>query len=316
MRGEPPIFALGARPNTLESHLKIDPSLPVLIAGPTASGKSALAMQLAREHDGVIINADALQVYARWRALTARPSPDDTVQLPHALYGHVATETHYSVGHWLREVAPFLEGQPKRLPIIVGGTGLYFTTLTNGLADIPDVPQEVRQQANAIHQRDGLQALLDDLHTHDPDTFAQIDTQNPARVLRAWEVWRATGRGLSDWQDNTPPPILPLSQCNAFVLNAPKDWLTPRINLRFRQMLDQGALEECRMNLPDWDPKLPSSRAIGAAELIAHLRGEMRLEAAIEAAEITTRRYAKRQRSWFKARMGGWKWLDLSTKPL
>lgn len=281
----------------------IDPTRPVLIAGPTACGKSALALRIAQTGGGQIINADALQVFANWRVLTARPSPEDEAQVPHLLYGHVARDAEYSVGHWLREVAPLLQSGLR--PIIVGGTGLYFTALTEGLAEIPETPSELRQEADRLREAHGHEVFLKEI---DPDTLTRIDTANPMRVQRAWEVQRATGRGLADWQDNTPPPLLPLQGCTAIALEAPKDWLSPRIEARFDHMLAAGALDEVRANLDLWDPSLLSSKAIGAAELVAHLRGEMTLEAAREAAITATRQYAKRQRTWFRARMRDWQW--------
>lgn len=279
----------------------ISPERPVLIAGPTASGKSALALRIAREQGGVIVNADAIQVYDNWRVLTARPSPQDEAQAPHSLYGHVSRDQDYSVGHWLRDLSPLLRDGPR--PIITGGTGLYFTALTEGLAQIPPIPAAIRAQADDLMARKGRDALLADL---DPATRDRIDTRNPMRVQRAWEVQRATGRGLADWQDDTPPPLLPLDHCTAILVEADKDWLTPRIETRFDAMLRAGALDEARANLAGWQPDLPSSRAIGAPELIAYLRDEMTLDAARDAATIATRQFAKRQRTWFRARMSGW----------
>ncbi|HAW47448.1 MAG TPA: tRNA (adenosine(37)-N6)-dimethylallyltransferase MiaA, partial [Roseovarius sp.] len=211
----------------------IDPSRPVLIAGPTASGKSALALAIARAQGGVIVNADALQVYANWRILSARPSPEEEAQAPHRLYGHVAPEQDYSAGHWLREVAPLLAAGAR--PIIVGGTGLYFAALTEGLADIPTTPPDIRAEGDRLLREAGVAALVDTL---DPETRARIDTANPRRVQRAWEVQAATGRGLAAWQDATPPPLLPLARATPILVEAPKDWLNPRITHRFDAMLD------------------------------------------------------------------------------
>jgi len=281
------------------SHIPQD--RPVLIAGPTASGKSALAMDIAQSQGGVIVNADAIQVFANWRILTARPSPEDEARLPHQLYGHVPGDAPYSVGHWLREVAPLLNHGLR--PIIVGGTGLYFSALTEGLAEIPALPDDIRPEAEALLRRGGIAALLDYL---DAATLARIDQHNPMRVQRAWEVWRGTGRSLADWQDNTPPPLLPLSQVTAIVFDAPKDWLNARIAQRFDAMLAAGALDEARANLDGWNPAALSAKAIGAPELIAHLRGEMTLDAARTSATIATRQFAKRQRTWFRARMKTW----------
>ncbi|MGA0543276.1 tRNA (adenosine(37)-N6)-dimethylallyltransferase MiaA [Neotabrizicola sp. VNH66] len=276
---------------------------PVLIAGPTASGKSALAMDLAARDGRLIVNADALQVYANWRVLTARPTAAEEAALPHALYGHVARDQDWSVGHWLRAVAGLLD----RPVVIVGGTGLYFMALTEGLAEIPPVPPEVRAEGDALRAAD-FPAMLAAL---DAATLARIDRQNPARVQRAWEVLRATGRGLAQWQADTPAPLLPRAGAEALVLRPEVGWLDDRIARRFAQMLAQGALKEARAELPHWDPARPSSRAIGAPELIAHLRGQVTLEEAATAATLASRQYAKRQRTWFRARMGNWRALDL-----
>ena len=272
----------------------------VLIAGPTASGKSALATEIAARQGGVVVNADALQVYGTWRVLSARPSAEEEALVPHRLYGHVARARAYSVGDWLREVEALL--QNDRL-IIVGGTGLYFSALTEGLAVIPPVPPGIRAEGDRLRAAEGLEGMLAELDTQ---TLARIDRANPMRVQRAWEVWRATGRPLSAWQDDTPPPLLAVEDAACYVLDAPKDWLTPRIERRFDSMLASGALEEARANLADWDPSLPSSKAIGAPELIAHLRGESTLGEAREQAIVATRQFAKRQRSWFRSRMSRW----------
>ncbi|MEL7211963.1 MAG: tRNA (adenosine(37)-N6)-dimethylallyltransferase MiaA [Pseudomonadota bacterium] len=285
---------------------QLSPERPVLIAGPTASGKSALALEIAEAQGGVVINADALQVFDGWRVLTARPSDAELARAPHALYGHVAYDGDYSVGHWLREVQPFLSDGPR--PIIVGGTGLYFTALTEGLADIPATPPEIRAEADRIAAEDGFEAMLSAL---DSETAGRIDQRNPMRVQRAWEVQRTTGRGLASWQDATPAPLLPLDKTQPILLNADRDWLAERIDRRFDLMIEAGALDEARAMLPHWNPALLSSKAIGAPELIAYLRHKMSLEAATQAAKTATRQFAKRQRTWFRARMKKWQALDL-----
>jgi len=296
---------LGTDETGLSFDLKtITRDAPVLIAGPTASGKSALAMDLAARDRRTVVNADALQVYANWRILTARPSPADEAALPHALYGHVPREAAYSVGHWLRDLAPLLQ----RPVVIVGGTGLYLTALTEGLADIPPTPPAIRAEADRLLAAEGLPSMLAAL---DPATAARIDSRNPARVQRAWEVLQATGRGLADWQADTAAPLLPLAEAQAIVLRPGADWLNARIHSRFDMMMSQGALEEVRAELPFWEPSRPSSRAIGAPELVAHLRGDLPLSDAVEAAKTATRQYAKRQRTWFRSRMGGWRTLSL-----
>jgi tRNA dimethylallyltransferase len=277
--------------------ITVPPQSTVLIAGPTASGKSALAIKIAQRQGGVIVNADALQVFDRWRILTARPDAADLAKADHALYGHVHFDAPYSVGHWLREVTPFLSGEQR--PIIVGGTGLNFNALTRGLAEIPATPAPVRDRANGMT----LVALLDGLDT---TTHARIDAQNRMRVQRAWEVQQTTGRTLGDWQDATPPSLLATKDAICITLDAPKDWLNDRIERRFDQMLAQGALDEARAMLPHWNPDYLSSKAIGAPELIAHLKGEMSLKAARDAAIVASSQYAKRQRTWFRARHKDW----------
>lgn len=279
----------------------IAPDQPVLIAGPTASGKSALALEIAETQGGVIVNADAIQVFDNWRVLTARPSVEDEARAPHRLYGHVPGSAEYSVGHWLRDIAPLLKDGPR--PIIVGGTGLYFTALTQGLADIPATPPDLRLAANARVASEGFEALLAEL---DSETRARIDIQNPMRVQRAWEVLTATGRPLAEWQDDTPPPLLPLSDTMPIVFDVDKDWLNTRIARRFDLMLQEGALEEAQSNLATFDPTQLSAKAIGAPELIAHLRGTLTLDEARERATIATRQFAKRQRTWFRSKMSNW----------
>jgi len=273
--------------------------IPVLIAGPTASGKSALALAIAETQGGVIVNGDASQVYDCWRVLTARPSPEEEARAPHLLYGHVAYDAPYSTGHWLRDVLPSLEG-PR--PIVVGGTGLYFSALTEGFADIPETLPEVRRQGDAMDIADMAAAL-------DPETARRIDLANRARVQRAWEVQRSTGRPLSAWQDDPAPPVLAQGAFSGVVLDSPKDWLTPRIEARFDQMLRAGALDEARAMADRFDPALPSCRAIGAREAMGVINGTLDHSDAVVSATVATRQYAKRQRTWFRARMSGWTWI-------
>jgi tRNA dimethylallyltransferase len=278
---------------------------PVLIAGPTASGKSALAMEIAARDGRTIINADALQVYSAWRVLSARPSASDEAALPHALFGHIGRGAPYSTGHWLREVRAWI-GRPI---VIVGGTGLNFSALTTGLAEIPQIPPEIRARAGAVLAAQGIGALLCDL---DSATLARIDTRNPARVQRAWEVQTATGRSLTEWQAGTGAPLLVRADCEALVLQMEVATLDARIAQRFDAMMQMGALDEARAALPYWpsegavEQPPPWSRAIGAPELIAHLRGQITLADATSAAILASRQYAKRQRTWFRNRMQSW----------
>lgn len=294
----PPTFARFLR--------NVPPEKPVLIAGPTASGKSGLALALAEAQGRTVVNADALQVYSAWRVLSARPSQDEESRAPHRLYGHIGHDQDYSAGHWLREVRALLSTDPR--PVIVGGTGLNFTALTEGLADIPPTPPEVRALADARRAAEGHAGLLAEL---DPATAARIDRQNPVRIQRAWEVLTATGRGLASWQDETGPAVLPIAGAVPVVLMPDPDWLGARIDARFDQMIREGALEEARAALPFWDPVRPFARAIGAPELIAHLQGHMTLSEAREAACTATRQYAKRQRTWMRNRLKSWPVISL-----
>ncbi len=278
---------------------------PILIAGPTASGKSALAMEIAERFGGAILNADAFQIYSNWRVLTARPSKVDEYKAPHFLYGHIAPNAAYSVGHWLAEITPLLNASPR--PIITGGTGLYFQALTKGLANIPPIPPEIRKAAQEEISKKGLDALLSGL---DSATKSKIDCKNPMRVQRAWEVQKATGRSIAVWQASTPKPLLPVARCITLLCDVDKEWLNQRIENRFHKMIEEGALDEAAANLPSWSADLPASRAIGARQLIAHLRGEMSLNNAIEEATIATRQYAKRQRTWFRSKMDNWSKCD------
>ena len=280
----------------------LDPERPVLIAGPTASGKSALAMRIAEKQGGVLINADALQVFSNWRILTARPTEEDEARVAHRLYGHVPGTHAYSVGDWLREVSGIWHG-PLR-PIVVGGTGLYFSALTEGLADIPSTPAAIRALADRRISAEGSAALLDDL---DPLTRARIDCRNPARVQRAWEVQKTTGRGLAEWHEETDAPLAPLDRVQPLLLDADRDWLISRIRRRFHLMLDAGLLDEGGANVDDWSPDMPAAKAIGAAEVIAHLQGRLPFEEMERAVVIQTRQYAKRQRTWFRRRMRDWR---------
>jgi tRNA dimethylallyltransferase len=290
-----------------DSITQISRTAPVLIAGPTASGKSALALALSERDGRVIINADALQVYSAWRILSARPSVAEESRAPHALYGHVGKVDPYSVGHWLRDVVPLLR-QPV---VIVGGTGLYFSALTEGLVDIPPILPEIRAEADARRLGGDLAGMIADL---DRMTAKAIDLANPARVQRAWEVWRVTGRGLADWQRDTGPPALPLSEAQSFVLQLDRDSLNVRIDARLEAMMAAGALDEVRANAPDFDASRPWTKAIGAAEMMQTLAGQLPLAEAVARAKLATHQYAKRQRTWFRARMRAWEALEISSQ--
>lgn len=277
---------------------------PILIAGPTASGKSALALKLAREFNGTIINADALQVYACYHVLTARPSLDDQKQAPHALYGYVENKLGYSVGTWLTDLKNTLS-QIKNTPIIVGGTGLYFKALTEGLVDIPEIDEMTRKSVSDDHQKLGFGAMQEKLQQIDSQICTTIDIQNPRRVLRAIEVFEQTGRPLSDWQKDTPAPLLPSSLCRKIVVMPDTALTDERIKARFEIMIKTGAIEEVEAQLP-FMPNLPANKAIGAREIASYLNGEISLEDAKTQGALLTRQYAKRQRSWFRSNMKDW----------
>jgi tRNA dimethylallyltransferase len=279
---------------------EIADSKTVLIAGATASGKSALALAVAARHGGVIVNADASQVFDCWRIITARPSTTDEATVRHHLYGHLPYDAPYSTGHWLREVAPLIGG-PDRL-IIVGGTGLNFTALTKGLADIPATPDSIRDQGNAL-------TLADLLQQTDAETLARLDQNNRARVQRAWEVEMATGRPLHVWQAETGPPLLDLKDTVPIVVDMQKDVLDTRIAQRFEAMIDTGALDEIAAMCARYDPALPSCKAIGVPELMDHVINHTPLDDCKAAAIIATRQFAKRQRTWMRSKMREWQWV-------
>ena len=274
---------------------------PILLVGPTASGKSKIAMSLAIKLGRHIVNADSLQVYSNWRILTARPTIKDEEIIPHHLYGHKAPDEEYSVGHWLRDLSNILTTNKK--VIIVGGTGLYFSALTGGLANIPKISDETKIISKKRFLKYGIQDLLKDL---DKETLESIDINNQMRVIRAWEVLKETGKSLTKWQSKTGSPILPLTKCQPLVINPDKNDLDKKIKMRFEEMVKMGALDEARKNLDMWNQDIIASKAIGASELISYLKNEISLDEAITNASIATRQYAKRQRTWIKARMKQW----------
>jgi tRNA dimethylallyltransferase len=287
---------------------------PILLAGPTASGKSTLAMRIAERDGGCVINADAMQVYGCWRVLTARPSVADMRRVPHALYGHVDCARRYSVGDWLRDLAPVLDDLGARgvRPVITGGTGLYFTALTEGLAAIPPVPPAIRAASQALLDSGRGDTRLADLARDDPETFARIDRANPMRVQRAWCVLKATGMGLTAWQSE--PYAAGLDTWDGYIVEIENINLNRYIEDRFLRMVEDGALDECRAFIAAGHAlDLPSARVLGAPDLGRYLRGETELRDAVAASIIATRQYAKRQRSWFRNRMPGWTRLEPAT---
>ena len=280
---------------------EINPNTPILIAGQTASGKSHLALQVAAKNGGTIINADASQVYNNWRILTARPSIEDEAKINHKLYGHIDGATEYSVGNWIKEIRETLLSNSR--PIIVGGTGLYFSALTSGLVDIPEIPETIRQEATSKIAKNGFESLVREI---DEETAEKIDKNNPMRVQRAWEVLRSTGRGLNSWHRETPEPTLDINKCKAILIDGEVSLINDRINKRFDQMIEQGLIQEAKNNLATWNKMNPSSKAIGAQELIAYLNNKISIDELREQILIATRQYAKRQRTWFRSKMKSW----------
>lgn len=283
----------------------------VLIAGPTASGKSAAALALAQHIGGAVINADSMQVYREAPVLTAQPDAQARARVPHLLYGHVSAQEAYSVGRYADDARQALEeaGALKKIPIFTGGTGLYFAALTDGLSDIPPVPPQIRAEARALLVRIGVEALHARLAARDPETAAQLRPSDPQRTLRAYEVFEATGRPLAHWQRDTGEPLLKGLRLARFVLNPPRPLLRTRIGERFKAMVEQGGLEEA-LALADLDPALPAAKLLGLRPLIAHARDELDREAAILLAVTATRQFAKRQMTWFRNRMADYVWID------
>ncbi|WP_184150643.1 tRNA (adenosine(37)-N6)-dimethylallyltransferase MiaA [Amaricoccus macauensis] len=297
----------------MEIMMNMDSLDPVLIAGPTASGKSELAIRLAERDGGCVINADASQVYACWRVLSARPDEEDLKRAPHRLFGHVAATRRYSTGDWRRAAldAIAVAQRDGLRPIVVGGTGLYFSALTDGLADIPSIPPEVRARSDAMLS-DGTAMMLAEI---DPETRSRIDTANPMRVQRAWDVFTATGRGLAWWHAHAPASGIATSARIVVMPASPA--LERNIARRIDVMLAHGVLDEVRaFGELDASADLPAARAIGAAEFGRHLRGDASLDEARAATAIATRRFAKRQRTWLRGRMADWAWADPSERDL
>lgn len=283
----------------------------VLIAGPTASGKSRAALALAEAVGGVVINADSMQVYREARILTARPSDDDMARAPHLLYGHASVRALYSAGRYQEDAQEALAQARSagRLPIFAGGTGLYFGALREGLADIPSVPAAVRSAARARLADIGVAALHAELAARDPATAAELRPSDPQRVLRAYEVLEATGTPLRHWQSQVGKPVLEGLKIAKFALDVPRPELRARIAARFEAMLEQGALAEAA-NLKGLDPALPAAKILGLRELWALQDGALTRQQAVEQAVTATRQYAKRQSTWFRNRMADWTWLE------
>lgn len=284
----------------------------VLIAGPTASGKSALALELALATGGIVINADSMQVYRDLRIITARPTHGEEARAPHRLYGHVDAAMNFSAGAWVVDAAKALDEAKAdgRLPIFTGGTGLYFKALTAGLSVVPPIPAEVREAVRARLERNGAEALHAELARRDPRAAERLNLRDRTRIARALEVVEATGRSLLDWHREGQPPLLPKGGFRAVFLAPEREELYARIDARFDAMLGAGALGEVeRLAARQLDPLLPAMKAHGVPTLIRHLRGELSLEQAAMIGRADTRHYAKRQFTWFRHQLPEFEWV-------
>lgn len=284
----------------------------VLIAGPTASGKSALGIKLAERLDGVVINADSMQVYRDLRVITARPTPEEEAQAPHRLYGHVDAAVNFSVGRYVADAVQVLEEiRDRKLPIFVGGTGLYFKALTEGLSDIPPVPEEIREEVR--RESEGLETpeLHRLLSERDPETASTLRPSDRLRVQRALEIFATTGRPLVSFHGaRQPGPLSDVPVVKLF-LAPEREELRRRIDQRFLAMMEQGALDEVKaLGERNLDPLLPAMRAHGVPGLLSYLRGEISLDEAITKGQGDTRRYAKRQFTWFRHQLPDWQWVE------
>lgn len=282
---------------------------PILIAGPTASGKSGLASRLAEHLGGVVINADAMQVYRELRILTARPAPEEEARVPHALYGFVPGAESYSAGRYAADVKRVLADARRegRRPIIVGGTGLYFKTLVEGLSPIPSIPEEVRTHWRAEAADKGAAHVHGALMARDAEMATRLAPADTQRIVRALEVLDATGMSLADWQRLPRKPVLDLAETIALVVSVDREELSRRIDMRFLTMMEQGALDEVlQLKKLDLDPTLPLMTALGVRPLLRHLSGELSRDEAIAAGQAETRQYAKRQVTWARGNMIAW----------
>jgi tRNA dimethylallyltransferase len=285
----------------------------VLIAGPTASGKSALALAVAERFGGTVINADSMQVYRDLRIITARPTEDEERRVPHRLYGHVDAAMNYSTGQWLRDVAAVVSDVRKqgRLPILIGGTGLYFTALTKGIAAVPPTPVAVRDEVRGRLATEGVGALHAELARLDPETARRLMPKDRSRIARALEVFKSTGRSLSEWHREGLPSPIDIGGAVKVFLKTERSTLVDGIETRFGTMMKAGALDEVRaLAVRRLDPLLPAMKAHGVPWLIRHLNSEISAEEAAAGAIMDTRRYAKRQVTWFRNQLPDWTWID------
>jgi tRNA dimethylallyltransferase len=305
-----------------ESHMEnlVQNFDAILITGPTASGKSALAVRLAKNCDGVVINADSMQVYDTLRVLSARPAEEEMEGVPHHLYGHVPATTAYSTGEWLRDVTVLLRTirDAGKVPVFVGGTGLYFKALTGGLSDMPEIPQAIRCDVRLRLKEEGPEALHAELSGKDAVVAGTLEVRDGQRIVRALEVLQATGRSISEFQGQQGPMIVDPQRSLKFIVLPDRGLLHKRINQRFERMLEQGAIEEVQALMaqnPTAD--LPVMKAIGVREIADMLDGGMSRNDVVERASALTRQYAKRQMTWFRNQMDEtWRRIDGSPASL
>jgi tRNA dimethylallyltransferase len=290
----------------------------ILIAGPTASGKSAVALELAEKLRGVIINADSMQVYRDLRIITARPTVRDEARVPHRLYGHIDAAENYSVGRWRTEAAATLDTTKRygRAAIVVGGTGLYFNALTRGLAAVPPIPTEIREAVRGRLESEGVNALHAELMRRDPAAAARLMPGDRARITRALEVVLGTGRSLLEWHEEGNAASVDAARAAKIFLMPDRDALMRRVDERFDAMIAAGAIEEVRaLAARNLAPDLPAMKAHGVPWLIRHLRGEISLDEAVQGAKRDTRQYTKRQATWFRNQLPDFIWVEPEQAP-
>jgi tRNA dimethylallyltransferase len=289
----------------------------ILITGPTASGKSALALDFAQRNGGVVINADSMQVYDTLRVVTARPSLEEMAEVPHALYGHVPASLSYSAGEWLRDVEQLISAlrRERRIPVIVGGTGLYFKALMGGLSEMPAIPDAVRSDIRLRLEAEGPNALHAELSAHDPSVAQRLNPGDGQRIVRALEVFSVTGRSIAEFQMQSGPARIDPDRALKLVVLPDRQVLHERINLRFERMMEEGAVEEVETVLTlQLAPEMPAMKAIGVSQIADMLAGRMTQAEAIERASAATRQYAKRQMTWFRNQMDeSWQRIDPAT---
>ncbi len=294
-------------------HIPLEKGRIILLAGPTASGKSALALKIAQETDAVIINADSMQVYRELPIITAQPTPEERIIVPHLLYGCIAASEPFSVGTWLAMAKQEIDAAiaTNRTPIITGGTGLYFKCLTKGIAHIPSISCKTKEKSINIMKDIGNISFYTMLSEKDPAFAATLSPGNTQRLLRAWEVWAETGIPFSEWQRRKHEAYYEPERFAGYFLNPERQDVYERINRRFSRMLENGALEEVRRLMGmELSPRLPSMKAHGVPELTRYLQGKTSLEDAISKAQQHTRNYAKRQCTWFRHQLPEFTWLS------